>query len=132
MPNLDKKVILTLAAFLILVIGLWSFFYVRQKDQAYKKALSENEALLVVDYGRGKERWFKGEVVQGMTVRDVLETSGSTGSFGFVANGALLELDGLSNGKEGKWRCYLNNRKLTGVLSQRIISPQDKIVCKYR
>jgi hypothetical protein len=74
--------------------------------------LSDNEAILVVDNGQ-KERIFKGEVAEGMTVADVLEASG------LVGDGQL----GL--------RCSLNGKDVGDQAAQEAVHPKDKIVCKY-
>ncbi len=106
--------------------------WTEQKTNAYKKILSEKEVLLILDYGNGKERWFKGEIKEGMTVLDVLETSSWAGKFNYTANAQLSQIDGLSNNEKQRWRCYLNEREIKESLHQKTISPKDKILCRYR
>lgn len=117
-------------AILIIVAGFYSA-YLHKKATSYKKILSEKEALLILDYGKGKKRWFKGEVIEGMTVLDALKVSSLAGNFDFKANSKVESIDGLSNNNHDQWQCYLNN-KLVKNLNQELISPQDKISCRYR
>ncbi len=112
--------------------GLGLIVYTGQKAAAYKKILSDKEALLIIDYGQGKERWFKGEVREGMTVRDVLQTSSLVGNFSFAANANLAMLDGLASNQEKQWKCYLNNQEIQEELDAKKISPKDKISCRYK
>lgn len=129
MPDSKKKYLLI---FLLFIIALGLIIYTEQKTNAYKKALSEKEALLILDYGKEKERWFKGEVIEGMSILNILETSSFAGNFSFTANSHLVVLDGLANNQQAKWRCYLNDREVKEDLSQKIIKPKDKISCRYR
>lgn len=131
MENFNKKLILILIL-LVLATGLGLIVYTGQKAAAYKKILSDKEALLIIDYGQGKERWFKGEVREGMTVRDVLQTSSLVGNFSFAANANLAMLDGLASNQEKQWKCYLNNQEIQEELDAKKISPKDKISCRYK
>jgi hypothetical protein len=130
MLNFNKKTVLALAVLLTGAAILGTFVYFQQTG--YKKVLSDNEALLIIDYGQGRERWFKGEVIEGMTISDVLQTSSRAGSFNLSANGSLAALDGLTSNQEKQWKCYLNNREIQEDLDKKIISPKDKISCRYR
>jgi len=60
MKAFNKKSILV---FTLLIIGLVLAVYLQQKANSYQKILSDKEALLVLNYGQGKQRWFKGEVI---------------------------------------------------------------------
>ena len=135
--DFSKKVLLIS---LLLIIGLVLFLviiyflaiYSQSQKTDYRQTLGEKEALLIIDYGQGKERWFKGEVKEGMTVIDALQTSGSAGNFSFTANAHLATLDGISSNQEQQWRCYLNDQEVQEGLDAKMISPKDKILCSYR
>lgn len=114
MTPVNKKYLFALAVIILLVLVSLSVYF-QQKKQAYKKVLVDNEALLVIADDQGKERWFKGEVIEGMTVRDVLKTSSLAGGFDF----------------EAEWRCSVNSRAVEGDLSQKPVNPKDKISCSY-
>ena len=111
----NKKYLSISLAVLILLVLVAGLVYYQQKSQAYKKVLADNEALLIINDEQGKERWFKGEVIQGMTVRDALRTSSLAGGFD-------LEAD---------WRCRINGRTVEGDLDQKAVNPKDKISCSY-
>lgn len=124
-----KKIVLSVLGIAALAVLT---FYFQKKTTDYKKVLNDKEALLVLDYGSGNERWFKGQVASGMTVRDALETASLAGGFAFQANAHLAALNGRANGEGGKWVCYVNSREVKEGLDKKEILPQDKIVCKYR
>lgn len=115
MAGLNKKQLIVSAVVIILLVLVGLIVYLQQKNQAYKKVLSDNEALLIIADEQGKERWFKGEVVEGMTVRDALKTSSLAGGFDFEAD----------------WHCLVNGRTVEGDLAQKTVQPKDKISCSY-
>jgi hypothetical protein len=122
--------------FFIIILGgilflLFSFKHFLSQRK-YQKILSENEAILIIDYGQGKQRWFKGEAIDGMTVFDVLTSASLAGNFNFQANSHLTTLDNLTNNEKSKWTCYLNEKQITQPLNKITIKPKDKIVCRYR
>jgi uncharacterized membrane protein len=119
--------------FLLFVIALGLIIYTGQKTDIYRKNhLAEKEALLIIDYGQDKERWFKGETKEGMTILDALTTSSLAGNFNFTANSHLIVLNGLANNERVKWRCYLNDREVKEDLGEKTIGPKDKILCRYQ
>jgi len=131
MVNLDLKRTVVLLIFLLIIGAAALLFYQKQNASSYQKVLSEKEALLIINYGNGKERWFKGEVVEGMSVKDALQTASLAGNFNFRANSHLAMLDGFPSNQEKKWHCYLNDREIKEDLDKTIIQPQDKILCRY-
>jgi len=121
---------------LFLAIVLFAFlFYLEQNNQGtkkYEKVISGKEAILIIDYGNQKQRLFKGEVVDGMTVFDALTTASLAGKFTFQANSHLSQIDNMVSDSKSKWICYLNDQEIKKSLNQTIIRPKDKILCKYR
>ena len=115
MTGLNKKYLIVSAVVIILLVLGGLILYSQQKSQAYKKVLADNEALLIISDDQGKERWFKGEVIEGMTVSDALKTSSLAGGFNFEAN----------------WHCLVNGREVQKSLDQEPVNPKDKISCIY-
>ncbi|MBI4128995.1 MAG: hypothetical protein HY460_02985 [Parcubacteria group bacterium] len=80
-------------------------------------AKAPTEASLTVTYPDGRVRTFAGEIVNGMTVYDVLNAAqiGSADTFAITFDGkeeerAVVSVDGIQNGEQGKfWRIVLNN-----------------------
>jgi len=129
MKAFNKKSILV---FTLLIIGLVLAVYLQQKANSYQKILSDKEALLVLNYGQGKQRWFKGEVINGMTVLGALKAASEAGNFNFSADGHLSALEDISNNGKKQWHCYINNKEITQGLDKTIINPKDKISCEYK
>jgi hypothetical protein len=129
--NFDKRNWPVLAVLLIAIISIASVIYFQQSS-VYKKVLAQNEALLIINRGQGKERWFKGEVLDDMTVKNALEAASLAGGFHFKANARLVEVDGIVSNDKKKWRCYLNNEEIKEELDKKVISAGDKIFCVYK
>lgn len=121
MLDFKKKIALLIVVLLFLGIVLGLGFYLQQKQQkntAYKRLLGEQEALLIINNGREGERWFKGKVVEGMSVKDALNASAVAGGFDL--------------GPAEQWHCYLNDKEVQDDLDKKMISPKDKIWCQKR
>ena len=126
-------IILVVSVVIVIACALAIFFTEKGKFVfSYGKAvagLSANEALLILDYG-GKERWFKGEVVENMTAENVFMAASSAGlSF---SDGASISIDGFFDTGQTKWQCYLSGKVITKNLYVQKIRPKDKIICKYQ
>lgn len=127
------KIILAVLIFAVLVIGVFLVVYNKNQEKNYKIILNDKEALLIINYGKkGNERWFKGIVENGMTVKNVLEAASIGGKFTFSANSHLSMLDGIYNNAQKRWKCYLNEREVQEGIDRTTISPQDKIMCVYK
>lgn len=116
---MEKRFLIPIIAIVVLIIiGLaWYYFLGPGKNYvAYQEAvagLSSNEAILVVNSGQ-QERMFAGEIIDGMTVADVLTASG------------------LTNDEQTMWQCSLNGKDVGDQISTEAVHPKDKIVCKYQ
>jgi hypothetical protein len=130
MSKLKRKYLIILVLLAVLILA--GLIYWQEKANLYKKVLAEKEALLILDFGQGKERWFIGEVIEGMTVLDALKTSSQAGNFDFQVNSQIETINGYSTNNQKQWQCYLNGEKIDGDLRQKIINPKDKILCKYK
>jgi len=123
--------------FALAILFLAVLFYIEQKNQPNIKNnnlqnIAEKQAFLVIDYGNKKQRVFTGEVIEGMTIFDVLTTASLAGKFNFKANSHLTAIDNLSNNEKSKWICYLNDQEINEPLNKIFIHPKDRIFCQYR
>lgn len=88
-------------------------------------------ARVTIDFGNGKKRAFKGEVVEGMTVYDALVASREVGGFSLSFKGdAINEIDGVKNNSH-IWRSYVNGKPLADLPQFEEIKPGDEIVFKF-
>jgi cbb3-type cytochrome oxidase subunit 3 len=130
------KFIIVLSLIIIFIGGAGYFLWNKEKmSVAYQQAtagLSEKEALLVLDYGDDKERWFKGEIQSGMTVANVIQASSMAGNFDYKINSHVFSLDGVASNGSKNWHCYLNSEQVDGQIAKQKVNPKDKIVCKYQ
>jgi len=134
-----KNIIYILAAIIIIVILLFVFFRTElKKKYEYFKAvasLSDSEAILVLDFdGRKQEeqRWFKGSIVEGMTLANVLQAASVAGNFKISIDSNINEIDNVANNGESRWTCYLNNRKVQDNLTDAKINSKDRMACRYQ
>jgi hypothetical protein len=111
---------------------VFSFSQYLSIQKKYEKILGEKEGLLILDYGNGEQRWFKGEVIPQMTVFDALLASSLGGNFEFEGENQLVAVEDFVNNEKSKWTCYLNGKEITQPLNKITIKPKDKIVCRYR
>lgn len=94
----------------------------------------EGKARLLIDFGNGKKRTFRGAVVGGMTVYDVLLASKEVGSFSFSVNGnGIEEIDGVKNNplNSHEWRYSVNGKASDVSPEFEEVKPGDEIVFKF-
>ena len=94
----------------------------------------EGKARLLIDFGNGKKRAFRGAVVDGMTVYDVLLASKEGGSFSFSVNGSgVEEIDGVKNSSRDshEWRYSVNGKASNVSPEFEEVKPGDEIVFKF-
>ncbi len=90
---------------------------------------SPTGAVLVLDFG-DKERWFTGEVFDGMTVNDALAAASLSGKFSYQAGSQIYSVDGYKDTGKNQWRCISGNQTVDD-LTQKSIRPGEKIICRY-
>lgn len=94
-----------------------------------KKA--DGGARVLIDFGNGKKRAFRGEVVGGMTVYDALVASREVGGFSLSFKGdAINEIDGVKNNSR-IWRAYVNGEPVVGLPQFEEVKPGDEIVFRF-
>lgn len=129
-----------LAASVVIVIIILAFVFwpnLKRSFEYFKvvKNLSDSEAILILDFDgqqQEKQRWFKGSVVEGMTILQALQAASVAGGFDITANPRIIEINNVVSSGDGQWVCYLNSRLILENPADAKISPKDKIVCKYQ
>lgn len=124
-------VLISLSVILVLILGLIFYFSSYKLPKTPSSKLGPNEALLILKFG-SSQRWFKGQVIDGMTASDALMASASGANLKIKMNSTLEAVDKFQNNGQKRWRCYLNNKDITNKLEQAEIHPRDKILCEYR
>lgn len=120
---MPKSYLIILIIVFLIVIGVvfYSFF---------KPKIGPNEAVLTINYGETK-RAFIGEVIDGMTISDVLLVSAKAGNFDFDLEQGILKRIGQFEQNEKKWNTYLNGTKTEDFLDKIFIKAKDKIELKF-
>ena len=124
--------------FVLSIIGVIFSFQnntLLKKKAENKPLLSKNQASLIIDYGNGKKRFFKGEAVEGLDLKTLLEflteEKKITSEFRKTQKGFILEsLEGLKNNSKS-WKCYLNGTLIEEDLEKVFIHPGDQIRLVY-
>lgn len=130
---LQNKVILIL---ITTVLGLGTLFIFFNNHKISEK--NQKEITLVIDYGDGTKRQFRGDGVTFMEDENawsVLQRAAATASIPLeVARGFYpIVINGKRNGEEGKrWVFYVNGeRQSNGVPLEIAIKEGDEVVWKF-
>ncbi len=129
---------LLLAAVTLASIYYWQFFREDSVETLSSISLAPGQAAVMIDFGlKGSERFFRGEVVKGATLFDVLRASAIAGDLEFEVEGEagveeIVKIDGLVDGKDGgRWSYYLDGEKIEKPLSLQTVSPGDRFKFVY-
>ena len=97
-----------------------------------KSAVRDKYALLEVDFGNGKKRYFQGDVNgYQYTLSDVLDSAANNGKFSLtLRNGDIAELAGIYD-SGGSWKIYLNDREQNTSADALVVEAGDKYVLRY-
>lgn len=129
-----KKVFYLLVITGLIFLFLFYFFNYLEKQKKLARineSLGEKEAILILNYGKGKERWFKGEVQEKMNLLTVFEALNYYENLDFKANSKIVSIEGIENNGKNQWKCYLNGKEIEN-LKETEIKPKDKIICEYK
>ncbi len=101
-----------------------------------RKEASHNLARLLIDFGNGKKRAFKGETVSGFSLKDLLDLLDDEGKikveFRKKGREEVLEaIEGVKNNSR-TWRCYFNGKIVEKNFDKILIKPGDKIKLVYQ
>ena len=123
--------------FVLAIAGIiFSFQYKNLKEKTFKEELiSAHQASLIIEYGNGKKRVFKGEAVEGLDLKTLIdlltEEKKITSQFKKTQKGFVLEsLEGLRNNSKS-WKCYLNGNLIEKDFEKILIQPGDQIKLVY-
>lgn len=92
---------------------------------------TEINARLLIDFGNGRKRAFRGEVVEGMTVYDALVASREVGGFSFSFRGDVIDEIGGTKNNAHVWRSYVNGKPTAALPQFEEVKPGDEIVFKF-
>lgn len=100
-------------------------------EQSVSQKKNGGGAHVLIDFGNGKKRAFRGEVVRGMTAYDALVASREVGGFSLSFQGdAINEIDGVKNNSH-IWRSYVNGTPITGLPQFKEVKAGDEIVFRF-
>lgn len=131
-----------LAFWILFVLAIGGIIFSLQNKNLKKEIKKEsvlhhqtNQASLIIDYGNGKKRFFRGEAVEGLDLKTLLELLTEekkiTSKFKKTQKGFILEsLEGLKNNSKS-WKCYLNGTLIKKDLEKVFIQPGDQIRLVY-
>ncbi len=88
---------------------------------------------LTIDVGTGKNRSFKGDIIEGENLLDALKQASVAGSFYYKLDGKsnLAAIEKFSKNNQKSWHCYLNGKKISMPLNEINLKSGDKILIKY-
>jgi len=92
------------------------------------------ETLVMIDYGDGKIRKFKGPVLEKTRAWDLFQQAVAIGGINVEITDGFIpqEIGGFKNEKGGKqWHLYVNNAKQKFSPFEIHVSPGDEITFKY-
>ncbi|KKU06011.1 MAG: hypothetical protein UX07_C0009G0015 [Parcubacteria group bacterium GW2011_GWA2_45_30] len=132
--------------FLIGIAALLAAFSVIWAEQRYerelerdlkvilqsKSAVRDKYALLEVDFGNGKKRYFQGDVNgYQYTLSEVLDSAANNGKFSLtLRNGDIAELAGIYD-SGGSWKIYLNDREQNMSADALVVEAGDMYALRY-
>ncbi|MDO8600536.1 MAG: DUF4430 domain-containing protein [bacterium] len=97
-------------------------------DQVKK---AEEKARLLIDFGDGKKRAFRGEVTENMTVYGALVAVREAAGLSFSLKGdAVEEIDGVKNNSH-EWHYYVNGEPVKTSPQFEEVDPGDEITFKF-
>lgn len=121
---MSKFYLLILIVIFLIIIGA-IFYFVSPHPK-----IGPKEAVLIINNGETK-RAFAGQVIEGMTIADVLTPSAKAGNFDFNYEEGILKRIGQFEQNGKKWNVYLNGVKIEEPLEKVLIKAKDKIELKF-
>lgn len=100
----------------------------------------ESAATMIINFGNGKERAFKGEPTPRMTILDALHASSSVGDIRvgyYLSNDNIVTLgainDEVNNTDNRTWHFYLNKSEVkSGDINRVFVNKGDVIEAKFK
>jgi len=142
MPNESGKIVdLILAWSAMAALLLTSFLFAFSKYQYVAVPFEANdqfqnfkEATVIIDYGNGKTRTFRGPIEENTRIWDAFQQAIAVGGINIELSDHFVpsKIDGLGNGDGNKhWNLYVNNVKQKFSPFEIKIKPGDKVVFKF-
>ncbi|MBI2121780.1 MAG: hypothetical protein HYT98_01525 [Candidatus Sungbacteria bacterium] len=137
--NLNHWFIIGIAALAAAFLILWAENrYERELDRDLEILLQSRSdagnkyALVEVDFGNGKKRYFQGDVNgYQYTLSEALNSAANNGKFSLtLRNGDIAELAGIYD-RGGSWKIYLNGREQNAPADALVVEAGDRYVLKY-
>jgi len=94
-------------------------------------SVQPQEAELLIDFGNGEIRRFRGGVVEGMKISDALSQSSIAGNFKVEIDRTHVEkIAGVKNNNR-KWICYVNGKESDTSLNKRGLKAGNRVEFKF-
>lgn len=133
--NTDPVIIWSSIGTVLLVIFIFVFIQFQQSAKTSEKiSSSSKETTVVLDYGNGKTRIFKGPVAGEEKVWDLFQQAIAAGGINVnISNHFVPQIiDGFQDGANGKhWSLYVNNVRQKFAPFEIQVKPGDEIVFRF-
>ncbi len=132
--KISPVVALSLLGILTLAVVFWAFWEFQKQEAAVVQKPASKDALLVINYGDGKIRKFKGPIEQGAKIWDLLQQAIAVGGINVKITDTFVpeSIDGFQNDGNGKnWSLYVNNAKQKFTPFEINTKPGDEITFKF-
>lgn len=133
--KIDPVIIWSSIGVVLLVIFIFVFIQFQQAVKTSEKiSSSSKETTVVLDYGNGKTRIFKGPVAGEEKVWDLFQQAIAAGGIDVNISDHFVPqiIDGLQDGANGKhWTLYVNNARQKFAPFEIQAKPGDEIVFRF-
>ena len=123
-------------AILVLLAIFIQFGYIRltKNSGGAEGTVSLKEAVLVLDYGNGEVRKFKGPIEENARAWDLFQQAIAVGGISAEITDHFVpqDIDGFKNGKDKKqWNLYVNNVKQKFTPFEVKVKPGDEVIFRF-
>jgi len=132
--NIHPVVAWSLICGIAIIVLLMMFVQLQQSMQKPTSSQTSKEAMVVIDYGNGKMRRFKGPIEENARAWDLFQQALAIGGISVNVTDHFVPqvIDGLKDGAGGKhWSIYVNNTKQKFTPFEIQVKPGDEVVFKF-
>ena len=135
--NISPVVAWSLICAISLIVLLAMFIQLGQQSwqkTGEKTSISSGDAVVVVDYGNGKTRKFRGPIQENAKAWDLFQQAIAVGGIKVeIADHFVPKIiDGLKDGSDGKhWSLYVNNEKQKFSPFEITVNPGDTVIFRF-
>lgn len=129
--NIHPTLVWSLIGAIATVVLLAMFIDFGQLAPLIKKT---PEAMVLLDYGNGKVRRFKGPIIENARAWDLFQQAIAIGGINVEITDHFVpqNIDGFENGEKGKtWNLYVNNVKQKFAPFEVQVKPGDEVVFRF-